>query len=127
MADVEQNHAEFRLKLSDMLLASHNNETALKACESKLDNLATMMMNIMNKLESMTIVSEPNPTVNNGNVHGGIPKSTGDHQAQSHPTRIGTSVTLPIDVVDDTDDRSQNDNPPKVYTRVIRSKHAKLK
>ena len=34
MAVVEQNQAEFRLKLFDMLLASHNNETALKACES---------------------------------------------------------------------------------------------
>ena len=131
MAAVEQNQAEFRLKLSDMLLSQHNNETALKACESKLeskmDNLATMMMNIMNKLESRTIVSEPNPTVNNGDVPGGIPKSTGDHQVQSRPTRIGTSITLPIDVVDDTDDRSQNDNRPKVYTRMTRSKDAKLK
>ena len=75
----------------------------------------------------MTIVSEPNPTVNNGQYMAASRISTGDHQAQSRPTRIGTSVTLPIDVVDDTDDRSENNNPPKVYTMVRRSKDAKLK
>ena len=127
MAAVEQTQAEFRSQLSEVLLTSHNNEQALKACTNKLDNLATMVANIMNKLESMPIVSEPNPTVNNRDVHGGVPKSTCENQAQSRPTRIGTSMTLPIDVEDNTDDRFEDVTPPKDYTRLTRSKDAKLK
>jgi hypothetical protein len=57
----------------------------------------------------------------------GVAKSTCENQAQSRPTRVGTSITLPIDVVDDTDDHSQDDNALKVYTRLRRSKNAKLK
>ena len=127
MAAMEQTQAEFRQQLSDMLLTSQNNEQALKANTLTLDNLADKLTNIMNKLESRTILSEPNPTVNNMDVHGGVPKSTCENQAQSRPTRIGTSITLPIDVVDDTDDRSQDDNAPIVYKRLTRSKDAKLK
>ena len=127
MAAMEQTQAEFRQQLSEMLLTSQNNEQALKANTLTLDNLATKLTNIMNKLESRTILSEPNPTVNNGDVQGGVPKSTCENQAQSRPTRIGTSITLPIDVVDDTDDRSQDNNAPIVYKRLTRSKDAKLK
>jgi hypothetical protein len=127
MAAIEQTHAEFRQQLSEMLLTSANNEQALKANMMYLDNLATKLSGIMNKLESRTIVSEPNPTVNNGDVRGGVLKSTCEEQVQSRPTRIGTSITLPIDVVDDNDDRSEDDNAPKVYMRLTRSKNAKLK
>jgi hypothetical protein len=50
-----------------------------------------------------------------------------ENQAQSHPASIRTSITLPIDVVDDTNHHSKDDNPPLVYTRLTRSKDVKLK
>ena len=110
-----------------MLLTNQNNEQTLKANTLTLDNLATKLTNIINKLESRTILSEPNPIVNNGDVPGGVPKCTCDNQAQSRPTRIGISIMLPIGVVDDTDDCSQDDNAPIMYKRLTRSKDAKLK
>jgi hypothetical protein len=127
MTVVKQTQAEFRQQLSEILLTSQNNEDALRANTLTLDNLTTKLMNIINKLESRTIGNEPNPTVNNGDVHGGVPKSTCENQTQSHPTRIGTSITLPIDLVNNTDDRSQDDNALKVYTTLTQSKDAKLK
>ena len=127
MAAMEQTQAEFRQQLSDMLLTSQNNEQTLKANTLTLDNLATKLTNIINKLESRTIMSEPNPIVNNGDVPGGVPKCTCENQAQSRPIRIGISIMLPIGVVDDTDDCSQDDNAPIMYKRLTRSKDAKLK
>ena len=112
VAAMEQTQAEFRQQLSEMLLNSKNNEQVLKTNTLTLDNLATKLTNIMKKLESRTIMSEPNLTVNNGDVHGGVLKSTCENQAQSRPTRIGTFITLRIDVVDETDDRSEYDNAP---------------
>ena len=113
--------------MSEMLLHTQNNEQAMAANTQKLDNLASIVINLVNKLESRTIVSEPNPTVNKVDEHGGAPKSTCENQAQSRPTRIGASMTLPIDVVDDTDDRSQDLTPPQEFRRLTRSKDAKLK
>ena len=127
IATVELNQTELRHQLSEVLMTNQSNEQALKANMLTLNNLATMVTNIMNKLESRTIVSEPNPTINNEDVHGGVLKSTCENQAQSRPARIGTSITLPIYVVDDTDDRGEDDNPPKAYNRLTRSKDAKLK
>ena len=40
-------------------MTSHNNEHALKANTVMLNNMATMLTTIMNKLESKTMVSPP--------------------------------------------------------------------
>jgi hypothetical protein len=124
---IELTQAEFRHQLSEVLLISQNNEQALKANTLTLNSLAIMVTSLMTKLESRTIVSEPNTAVNNEGIYGSIPKSTCENQAQSRPAGIGTSITLLIDVVDDTDHHSEDDNQPLVYTRLTRNKDAKLK
>ena len=124
---MELTQAEFRHQLSKVLLTSQNNEKTLKANTLTLNSLATIVTNLMTKLESRTIVSESNTAVNNEGIHGSVPKSTCENQAQSRPASIGTSITLPIDVVDDSDHHSEDDNQPLVYTRLTRSKDAKLK
>ena len=110
-----------------MLLTSHNNEQALKANTLTLNSLATMVTSLMIKLESRTILNEPNTVVNNEGIHGSVPKSMCENQAQYCPAGIETSTTLPINVMDDTDHHSKDDNQPLVYTRLTRSKDAKLK
>lgn len=75
LAVVEHNHTDFRRQLNEVLLTSQNNEQALKAVNLALNSLAAMVTSIMNKLESMTSVNEPNPTANNEDVHGSISKS----------------------------------------------------
>ena len=124
---MELTQAEFRHQLSEVLLTNQNNDQALKAITLTLDSLATMVTSLMTTLQSRTIVSEPNTAVNNEGIDGSVPKSTCENQAQSRPAGIGTSITLPIDVVDDTDDHSEDDHEPFVCTRFTRSKDAKLK
>jgi hypothetical protein len=124
---MELTQAEFRHQLSEVLLTSPNNKQALKANTLTLNSLAIMVKSLMTKLESRTIVSEPNMAVNNEGMYESIPKSTCGNQAQSRPAGIGTSITLPIDVVDDTDHYSEDDNQPLVYTRLTKSKDTKLK
>ena len=124
---MELNQTQFRHQLFEVLTTSKNNEQALKVNMLTSNSLATMVTTIMNKLESRTIVSEPNPTVKNKDIHESVPKSTCENQVQSRPARIGTSITLPIDVVDDTNNHSEDDNPPREYIRLTRSKNAKLK
>ena len=108
-----------------MLLISQNNEQALKANTLTLNSLATIVTSLMTKLESRTIVSEPNTTIIHEGIYESIPKPTCKNQTQYRPTDIGTSITLPIDV-DDSDHNSVDDNQSLVYTRLTRSKNAKL-
>ena len=125
---LETNHAEFRNELSEVLMTSQNNEQALKSCHAQLDNLATMVSTIMNRLESKTMVSQPDDS---GGKHEAIarspPKSPLENQAQSKPARIGASSALPIDVVDVSYVPSEDDNPPKQSVRMTRSKDVKFK
>jgi len=125
---VESNQTEFRHQLFEVLMTSQNNEQGLKANTLTLNSLASMVTTIMNKLESRTIVSEPNETCNNEDgIPESAPKSTCENQTQSVPTRIGTSNTLPIDVVDDSGARSEDETAPNTFRRSSRSKDAKLK
>ena len=114
IAAMELTQAEFRHQLSEVLLTSQINEQTLKANTLTLNSMAIMLTSLMIKLESETIVSEPNPEVNNGGIYGSIPISMWENQTQFRPTDIGSSITLPIDVVDDTDNLSEDDNPPLV-------------
>ena len=127
MAAVEQNQAEYRQQLSELVLSSQNYEQALKDNTATLNSLASMVTSIMNKLETRSVVSEPKTTTNNEDIHGGVPKSTCETQAQTPTARIATSNTLPIDVVEDSEVFREGEGPPKEYTRLTRSKDAKLK
>jgi hypothetical protein len=81
MAAVEQTQAEYRQQLSELVLSSQNYEQALKDNTATLNSLASMVMSIMNKLESRSVVSEPKTTANNDEVPGSVPKSTCETQA----------------------------------------------
>jgi hypothetical protein len=94
-------------------LSSQNHEQALKSNTITLNSLATIVMSIMNKLESRSIVSEPKTTTNNEDIHGNVPKSTCKTQAQTPIARIATSNTLPIDVVEDSEVFCEGEGPPK--------------
>lgn len=124
---MEQNQSEVRQQLSEVLLNIPKNEQALKDVNLTLSSLASMVTSIMNKLETRTTGSEPTPTQNIRDAHGSIPKSMGENQAPSRTARIGTSKTLPVDVVDDSSVRCEAEGPTKTYTRLTRSKDAKLK
>ena len=76
IAAMELIQAEFRHQLSKVLLTNQNNEQALKANTLTLNSLATIVTSLMTKLESKTIVSEPNTTLNIEGIYGSIPKST---------------------------------------------------
>lgn len=89
-------------------MISQINEQALKANTLTYNSLANMVTTIINKLESRTIVSKPKQTVNNEDIHGNVPKSMQENQIQSRPARIGTSITLPMDVVDVTNNHSKD-------------------
>lgn len=84
-----------------------------KANTLTLNNLATMVTTIMNKLESKTMVSPP---AHSGDylqtTPRGPPKSVCKNQAQSKPARDGASSALPIDVVDVSYVPSEDENPP---------------
>ena len=97
IAAMELTQAEFKHQLSEVLLTNQNNEQAQKANTLTLNSMATMVTSLMTKLESRIIVSEPNTAVNNEDIHGSVPKSTYENQAQYHPAGIRTSITLPID------------------------------
>ena len=127
LSAVEHNQADFRRQLTEVLLTSQNNEQALKDVNVTLSSLATMVTSIMNKLESKTSVSKPKTTANKEDVHRSIPKSTCNNQDQSPTARMGTSNTLPVDVVEDTSTRSEGEGQPITYTWLTRSKDAKLK
>ena len=58
---LETNQTYFKHQLLEVLMTSHNNEHALKANTVMLNNMATMLTTIMNKLESKTMVSPPPP------------------------------------------------------------------
>ena len=60
MTAVETGLAESWMQMSEFMLTCHNNEQALKSCHMQLDNLATMLTSIMNKLESKSMMSPPN-------------------------------------------------------------------
>jgi hypothetical protein len=127
LSAVEQNQAEVKRQLASMVMTSQNNEQALKDVNVTLGALAAMVTSIMNKLESKTSVSEPKTTANNQDVHRSAPKSPCDLQDQSPTDRMGTSNTLPADVVDNTSARSEGEGQPITYTRLTRSKDVKLK
>ena len=93
-----------------------------------LDNLATMVTTIMNKLESKTMVSPPTHRGDNDDqIPRSPPKSTCKNQAQSKPSRIGASSGNPIDVVDVSYVPSEDENPPKQSVKITRSKDVKFK
>ena len=127
LAAVEQSQTEFRQQISEVLLSNHNNEEALRANTATMNSLATMVMSIMNKLETKSVVSEPLTTTNNEGTHGGVPKSTCENQAQTPTARKAASNTLPIDVVADSEVIREVEGPVKEYRRLTRSKDAKLK
>jgi hypothetical protein len=127
MAAVEQTQAEYRQQLSELVLSSQNYEQALKDNTATLNSLASMVMSIMNKLESRSVVSEPKTTANNEEVPGSVPKSTCETQAQTPTARIGTSNTNPIDVVEESEVGLEREGATKQYTRLTRSKDSKLK
>ena len=60
-------------------------------------------------------------------MHGGISKSACENQIQFPTTRIETSNMLPVDVVEDSSPHSEGGGHNKTYTRLTRSKDAKLK
>ena len=113
--------------MASMVMTSQNNEEVLKKVKVTLGTLAAMVTSIMNKLESKTSVSEPKTTANNQDVHRSLPKSPCDLQDQSSVDRVGTSNTLPMDVVGNTSTHSEGEGGPITYKRVTRSKDAKLK
>lgn len=120
---LESNQAEFRNQLSEVLMTSQNNEQALKANTLTLDNLATMVTTIMNKLESRSQVSHPIHSGDNlQTIARTPPKSAGENQAQSKPVRAGASSVVPIDVVDVSYVPSSDENPPRATVRMTRSK-----
>ena len=127
LSAVEHNQAEFRRQQTESLLASQNHELALKDVNVTLSSLAAMVSSLMNKLESKTSVSEPKTTANTEDLHGGIPKCACENQTESPTARVGTSNTLPVDVVADSSARSERGGQPKTYTRMTKSKDAKLK
>ena len=151
MIAVETTQAEFKNQLSELMLTSHNNEAALKSqsmqldnlttmltsqnndealksCYMQLDNLATMVTSIMNKLEFKSMMSPPNHSgANLHQVPRSPPKSTCETIAQSIPSRVAASSANPIDVVDVSYVPSEDENPPKHYVRVTRSKDVKEK
>ena len=96
------------------MLTSQNNEQILKSCHMQLDNLATMVTSIMNKLESKTMMSPPTVSgANHDRTPRSPPKSTCKTQAQSKAARVGASSANPIDVVDVFYVPSEDENPPK--------------
>jgi hypothetical protein len=72
MATVEQNQAEYRQQLSELVLSNQNYEQALKDNTATLNILASMVISIMNKLESRSVVSEPKTTTNNEDIPGSV-------------------------------------------------------
>jgi hypothetical protein len=125
---LENNQIKFRNQLSEVLMTSLNNEQALEANPMMLDNLASMVTTIMNRLKSKTTVGQPNLS---GSKHGKIarypPKSACKNQAQSKSARIGASSALPIDVVDVSYVPNEDGNPPKQSVRMMKSKDVKFK
>ena len=79
------------------MLTCHNNKQALKSCHMQLDNLATMVTSIMNKLESKSMMSPPNHfRGNHDEVPRSPPKSTCETIAQSKAAHVVTSSANPI-------------------------------
>lgn len=68
----ETTQAEFKNQLSELMLTSHNNEQSLKSCHMQLNNWATMVMSIMNKLEYKSMMSPPDDS---GGNHDQVPRS----------------------------------------------------
>ena len=125
---VETNQAEFKNQLTEIMMTSHNNEQSLKSCHMQLDNLATMVTSIMKQLESKTMMSPPHHSrANHDQVPRSPPKSTCETQAQSKPVRVGACSGNPIDVVDVSYVHSEDENPPRQYVRMTRSKDVKAK
>ena len=114
--------------MSEVLMTNQNNEQELKSCRMALDNLASMVLGIVHRLDSRSMGSPPNQS---GGNHNGVtrspPKSTCENQAQSKEAPIGTSSAQPIDVVEVSYVPSEDENPPKQSVRVTRSKDAKGK
>lgn len=127
MSAVETGLAETRMQISEFMLTNHNNEQALKSCHMQLDNLATMVTSIMNKLESKSMMSPPNHSHANQGQVPSPPKSTCETIAQSKSARVAASSANPIDVVDISYVPSEDENPPKHYVRMTRSKDVKAK
>ena len=125
---LETNQTDFRHQLSKVLMTSQNNEQALKANTMTLNNLATMVTIIMDKLESKTMVRPLTHTCDNEacNPRSAL-KSVCENQAQSKQVRIGTSSALPIDVVDVSYVPSEDEKPRKQFVRLTRSKDVKFK
>ena len=125
---LETTQAEVRKDLSEMLMTSQNNEQSFASVHIRLDNLATTLVTIMNRLEPKSMVSQPDDS---GGKHDATdkthPKSPVENQAQSKPARVGASSVHLVDVVDVSYVPSDDDNPPKQYVRMTKSKDVKYK
>ena len=128
LAAVETNQAQFTNQLAEFMITSQNNEQALKSCHMQLDNLATMFTSIMKQLESKTMMSPPQVSAaNHDRTPRSPPKSTCETQTCSKPAQVGASSANPVDVVDVSFVPSEDENPPKQFVRITRSKDVKAK
>ena len=126
---VETNQEKFTNQLAELTIHSQNSEQSMKSCHMQLDNLATMVTSIMNKLESKTMMSPPTVSgAHHDETHRSPPKSACETQAQSKVAHGGASSANPIDVVDVSYVPSEDENPPpKQSVRITRSKDVKAK
>lgn len=119
-------------------MTSQNSEQSLKsvhvrldnfaAMQSTMDNLATMVETLMNRLESKSMENQADVS---GGKHDAVarspPKSPCEYQGQSKPVRAGASSVHTVDVVDVSYVPSEDENPPKQAVRMTRSKVVKFK
>ena len=108
-------------------MTSQNNEQSLASVHVRLDNLATTLNLLMNRLESKSMVSQPDDSGGKHDATAKTPPKSPSNPAASKTTRIGASSVHIVDVVDVSYVPSEDDNPPKQYVRMTRSKDVKGK